>query len=98
MKEKMPLNPVTPVPFPSNAIAAEAGRDDTLGNEAPPMTEVSPSLDQAGAAPAATLDPGRTPKMTARDVHVFYGDKEALKGVGIDIHEDRVTAFIGPSG
>ena len=36
--------------------------------------------------------------MTARDVHVFYGEKEALKGVGIDIHEDRVTAFIGPSG
>ena len=29
MKEKMPLNPVTPVPFPSNAIAAEASRDET---------------------------------------------------------------------
>ncbi|MBA3729357.1 MAG: ATP-binding cassette domain-containing protein, partial [Sphingomonas sp.] len=43
-------------------------------------------------------DEGRRPKMTARDVHVFYGEKQALKGVGIDIHEDRVTAFIGPSG
>jgi phosphate transport system ATP-binding protein len=40
----------------------------------------------------------RTPKMTARDVHVFYGDKEAIKGVDIDIHDDKVTAFIGPSG
>ena len=40
----------------------------------------------------------RKPKMTARDVHVSYGDKEALKGVDIDIHEDQVTAFIGPSG
>ncbi len=40
----------------------------------------------------------RAPKMTARDVHVFYGDKEAIKGVDIDIHDDKVTAFIGPSG
>jgi phosphate transport system ATP-binding protein len=38
------------------------------------------------------------PKMSARDVSVFYGDKQALKGVGVDIHDDKVTAFIGPSG
>ena len=41
---------------------------------------------------------GRTPKMRARDVSVFYGDKQALKNVSVDIHDDRVTAFIGPSG
>ena len=41
---------------------------------------------------------GRIPKMSARGVSVFYGDKQALKDVSIDIHEDRVTAFIGPSG
>jgi phosphate transport system ATP-binding protein len=40
----------------------------------------------------------RLPKMEARDIRVFYGGKEALKGVDIDIHDDRVTAFIGPSG
>ena len=38
------------------------------------------------------------PKMTARDVKVFYGDKQALNGVSIDVHTDLVTAFIGPSG
>jgi phosphate transport system ATP-binding protein len=38
------------------------------------------------------------PKMSARDVSVYYGEKQALKGVGVDIHEDKVTAFIGPSG
>lgn len=37
-------------------------------------------------------------KMTARDVHVFYGEKEAIKGVSIDVFRDHVTAFIGPSG
>ncbi|MEO6247451.1 MAG: phosphate ABC transporter ATP-binding protein PstB [Sphingomicrobium sp.] len=36
--------------------------------------------------------------MHAEQIHVFYGEKEALKGVSIDIHDDRVTAFIGPSG
>ena len=40
----------------------------------------------------------RVPKMTARGVSVFYGEKQALKDVSIDIHEDRVTSFIGPSG
>jgi phosphate transport system ATP-binding protein len=40
----------------------------------------------------------RDPKMSARDVSVFYADKQALKDVSIDIHDDRVTAFIGPSG
>jgi len=51
--------------------------------------------------PADPVEPpvsNRRPKMCAHDVRVFYGEKEALKGVSIDIHDDRVTAFIGPSG
>jgi phosphate transport system ATP-binding protein len=38
------------------------------------------------------------PKMSARDVKVFYGEKQAIKGVSIDIDMDNVVAFIGPSG
>ena len=38
------------------------------------------------------------PKMSARDVKVFYGAKQAIKGVSIDVDMDHVTAFIGPSG
>lgn len=37
-------------------------------------------------------------KMTARDVRVFYGETEAVKGVSIDVLKADVTAFIGPSG
>jgi phosphate transport system ATP-binding protein len=44
------------------------------------------------------VEPTAEPKMIARDVSVYYGEKQALKGVSIDVHEDRVTAFIGPSG
>ena len=38
------------------------------------------------------------PKMTARNVSVFYGDKKAVDDVSIDIDREHVTAFIGPSG
>ncbi|MFM9853972.1 MAG: phosphate ABC transporter ATP-binding protein PstB [Sphingomonadaceae bacterium] len=37
-------------------------------------------------------------KMTARNVSVFYGAKQAINSVSIDIATDNVTAFIGPSG
>jgi len=36
--------------------------------------------------------------LNTRDLKVFYGDKEALHGVTMDIPKNRVTAFIGPSG
>jgi phosphate transport system ATP-binding protein len=39
-----------------------------------------------------------TLKMTARDVSVFYGAKQAINNVSIDIATEHVTAFIGPSG
>ncbi|MBU0554460.1 MAG: phosphate ABC transporter ATP-binding protein [Alphaproteobacteria bacterium] len=38
------------------------------------------------------------PKMSARGVNVFYGDKQAIDNVSIDVDLDHVTAFIGPSG
>ncbi len=37
-------------------------------------------------------------KMTARNVNVFYGAKQAIDNVSLDVGEDNVTAFIGPSG
>jgi phosphate transport system ATP-binding protein len=37
-------------------------------------------------------------KVSARDVNVFYGEKQALFDVSIDIPDRGVTAFIGPSG
>jgi phosphate transport system ATP-binding protein len=37
-------------------------------------------------------------KITARDLSVFYGEKQALFEVSMDIPEQQVTAFIGPSG
>ena len=39
-----------------------------------------------------------SPKMSAREVSVFYGGKQAVNRVSIDVTMDEVTAFIGPSG
>jgi phosphate transport system ATP-binding protein len=37
-------------------------------------------------------------KMETRDLDVFYGEKQALKGVALEIRANEVTALIGPSG
>jgi len=37
-------------------------------------------------------------RLTARDVTVHYGTKQALHGISIDIPDRAVTSFIGPSG
>jgi phosphate transport system ATP-binding protein len=37
-------------------------------------------------------------KVSARDINVFYGAKQALFDVSLDIPDSSVTAFIGPSG
>lgn len=38
------------------------------------------------------------PRMTARNINVFYDEKQAIDNVTIDIAEKEVIAFIGPSG
>ncbi|SJO81836.1 phosphate ABC transporter ATP-binding protein PstB [Clostridioides difficile] len=37
-------------------------------------------------------------KMSVKDLDLFYGDKQALKKINMDIKENKVTALIGPSG
>ncbi|SRR5690554_5825860 len=34
----------------------------------------------------------------ARDLNLFYGEKQALKEINIDIYKNKITSFIGPSG
>lgn len=36
--------------------------------------------------------------ITSENVHLYYGKKEALKGVGLDFERNQITALIGPSG
>ena len=43
-------------------------------------------------------DPRENTKIAARGVDVFYGEKQALFGVNLDIAANQVTSLIGPSG
>ena len=40
----------------------------------------------------------KKPRITCRNVDVFYGDKQAIKNVSLDIGQNEVIAMIGPSG
>ena len=55
------------------------------------MPTASATAPIAAASPAAA-------KVMARNVNVFYGEKQALKDVTVDVPDRGVMAFIGPSG
>lgn len=39
-----------------------------------------------------------TSKFSVKDLHLYYGDFHALKGIDMEIPSNQITAFIGPSG
>jgi phosphate transport system ATP-binding protein len=50
------------------------------------------------AGRATKVAAGNAPKVIAKDVNVFYGDKHALHNVSVQVPDRGVMAFIGPSG
>jgi phosphate transport system ATP-binding protein len=58
-----------------------------------PVVRVSAER-QGGTAPAAPA----AVKISASKVSVFYGDKQALEDVNLEVGAHQVTALIGPSG
>jgi len=66
-------------------------RDDAMAHDTTAPVHIA--VDRAHAALPAT-----PVKIRARDVNVFYGEKQALFDVSLDVPENSVTALIGPSG
>jgi phosphate transport system ATP-binding protein len=67
------------------------------------MVEISVEPTQSGSSAGLGSERADTahkslPKATARNVSVFYSEKQALFGVNLDIPDRNVMAFIGPSG
>ena len=54
--------------------------------------------ETAGDTPVTQSDAAPAVKIMARQVKVFYGQKQALFDVDLDINENEVTSLIGPSG
>jgi len=57
-----------------------------------------PPAQPSGAKPAATARALDVPALTIRNLSVFFGKRQVLKGVSLDIQSRAVTAIIGPSG
>ena len=68
-------------------------------------TMLDNSPDTAIAAQTETLESttvgdihAAEPKLSCRNVDVFYADKQAINNVSLDIGRNEVIALIGPSG
>ncbi len=55
-------------------------------------------VSQGLKGPTPDASDAETPKVEARKVSVYYGQKQALYDVTVNIPANAVTAFIGPSG
>ena len=73
-------------------MTEDARRNEQLARIASENQDGQDTLAPSGAT---GLD---DPKISARDVNVYYGPKQAIDGVSIDVGMDNVVAFIGPSG
>jgi phosphate transport system ATP-binding protein len=70
------------------------------------QTEMTPPPAAAGpvperpvaAAPAVETGPTPGPSILTRDLSAWYGEHQAVAGVGLQIAPRQVTAIIGPSG
>ena len=63
-----------------------------MGSESSPMIQVDLPAD------AAAADPASKAKVSASALSVYYGEKQALFDVALEIPAHQVTALIGPSG
>jgi phosphate transport system ATP-binding protein len=78
----------------------------------PPETSSKEQTDMATAGDASPGQPKGAPgaqkpdaargkaghSVKVKDLHAYYGDQHAIKGINIDFPANEVTALIGPSG
>ncbi|HEV7663778.1 MAG TPA: phosphate ABC transporter ATP-binding protein PstB [Chloroflexota bacterium] len=62
--------------------------------QAPPQNP--PAFEAAVVEPAPSRQPG--PRVTVSDLSAWYGERQAIAAVALDIAPRQVTAIIGPSG
>src|SRR5438445_13738255 len=56
------------------------------------------SSEQILERPESAIVENEEPVFEVKDVSLWYGDKQAIKNVTIDLPAKAVTAIIGPSG
>jgi phosphate transport system ATP-binding protein len=73
--------------------------DSTPSPSPEPPAGTTPPRVQAAARPAAAEGPTvRGHSVKLEDVHAYYGDTHAVRGVSLHFKANQTTAMIGPSG
>jgi len=63
-----------------------------------PGVNIAPQATGSGFPAADDSVRETAPMMELRDVSVYYGDYEAVRGTSLPIRQNQITAMIGPSG
>ena len=66
-------------------------------NNPPSLHKIQAGVTLPGTPPVPAAGGGRT-KLRAAHLDFFYGKRQALFDINIDVPADQLTAFIGPSG
>jgi phosphate transport system ATP-binding protein len=70
----------------------------TATNDRPAVHIETAAPSQRADAPGLPASGGGIPLMELRNVSVFYGDYEAVRGTSMPVQHNQITAMIGPSG
>ncbi|MGV6857931.1 MAG: phosphate ABC transporter ATP-binding protein PstB [bacterium] len=74
-------------------IQPVAPQDEVIDTEPPVRDEFDVEINGTVGAPLVD-----NPKLSSRDCNVFYGEKQAIFDVNLDIGKNEIIAMIGPSG
>jgi phosphate transport system ATP-binding protein len=84
-------------PAREKPVPATLPKPQTPSNPLPPHSELVTKMKtkREGTVGSPFVE---SPKLSVRGVNVFYGAKQAVFGVDLDIAKNQVIAMIGPSG
>src|SRR5262245_49809261 len=63
-----------------------------------PLVSVTRAIEQGNGKDSATAQSPDVVEIQIRGLCLYYGSKQALSNIDMDISRNQVTAFIGPSG
>ena len=79
-------------------ITARTGQREPSGVQPGQPLRSTPEAHRPAAPPADGNASLAAPSVHLRGLRAFYGDRERIKGIDLDLEPNRVTAIIGPSG
>ena len=95
MKVLTPIKGTRPSPTLNSEPAREKREVDIEMTNKPQTGQKLVSRENRKTVGDITVE---NPRMTCHAVNVYYGDKQAIKNVSLDIGRNEVVAMIGPSG